>query len=103
MRMSDSELVAAIAARDAAALAVAYDQHAAALHAYSRSLLADPADAADTVQDTFIVAASKLGELRDPSRLRPWLFAVARNECCPLAAARFPPTRSPSPPPTRAS
>lgn len=64
MRMSDSELVAAIAARDAAALAVAYDQHAAALHAYSRSLLTDPADAADTVQDTFIIAASKLGELR---------------------------------------
>ena len=90
--MSDSELVAAISARDAVALAVAYDQHAAALHAYSRSLLNDPADAAYTVQDTFIIAASKLGELRDPSRLRPWLFAVARNECYrrPHGRARTP-------------
>jgi RNA polymerase sigma factor (sigma-70 family) len=92
MRMSDSELVAAIGTRDATALAVAYDQHAAALHAYSRSLLADPADAADIVQDTFIIAASKLDELRDPSRLRPWLFAIARNECYrrPRGRARTP-------------
>ena len=40
-----------------------------------------PADAADAVQDTFVIAASKLAGLRDQSRLRPWLYAVARNEC----------------------
>src|SRR5215469_14398892 len=39
------------------------------------------ADAADAVQDTFVLAASKLDGLRDPDRLRPWLYAVARNEC----------------------
>ena len=33
------------------------------------------------MQDTFVIAASKLGRLRDPERLRAWLFAVARNEC----------------------
>jgi RNA polymerase sigma factor (sigma-70 family) len=44
-------------------------------------MLSRPADAADAVQDTFVVAAAKLGRLRDPGRLRPWLFAVARNEC----------------------
>jgi RNA polymerase sigma factor (sigma-70 family) len=33
------------------------------------------------VQDTFVVAAGKLSGLRDPDRLRPWLYAVARNEC----------------------
>ncbi len=43
-------------------------------------MLADPADAADAVQDTFVIAASRLGGLRDPDRLRPWLYAVARNE-----------------------
>jgi RNA polymerase sigma factor (sigma-70 family) len=36
---------------------------------------------ADAVQDTFVVAAGKLGGLRDPRKLRPWLYAVARNEC----------------------
>ena len=51
------------------------------LFGYCQSLLRDPNDAADAVQDTFVIAASKLGGLRDPERLRAWLFAVARNEC----------------------
>jgi RNA polymerase sigma factor (sigma-70 family) len=78
--MRDSEIVAAIVAGDPAGLAAAYDNYAAPLHAYCRSLLAEPADAADAVQDTFVIAAAKVGELRDPDRLRPWLYAVARNE-----------------------
>ena len=36
---------------------------------------------ADTVQDTFVIAAASLGGPADPLRLRPWLYAVARNEC----------------------
>jgi RNA polymerase sigma factor (sigma-70 family) len=44
-------------------------------------LLREPADAADVVQDTFLIASDRLAGLRDPDRLRPWLFAVARNEC----------------------
>jgi RNA polymerase sigma factor (sigma-70 family) len=79
--MRDREIVAAIVAGDPAGLAAAYDCYAAALHGYCRSLLAEPADAADAVQDTFVIAAAKLGDLRDPDRLRPWLYAVARNEC----------------------
>src|SRR5215467_2966694 len=79
--MRDREIVAAIVAGDPAGLAAAYDSYAAALYNYCRSLLAEPADAADAVQDTFVIAASKLGGLRDPDRLRPWLYAVARNEC----------------------
>jgi RNA polymerase sigma factor (sigma-70 family) len=79
--MRDREIVAAIVAGDPAGLAAAYDSYAAALHAYCRSVLAEPADAADAVQDTFVIAAAKVGGLRDPDRLRPWLYAVARNEC----------------------
>jgi RNA polymerase sigma factor (sigma-70 family) len=79
--MRDREIVAAVVAGDPAGLAAAFDSYAAALHAYCRSLLAEPADAADAVQDTFVVAAAKLGDLRDPDRLRPWLYAVSRNEC----------------------
>ena len=79
--MRDREIVAAIVAGDPAGLAAAYDSYATVLHAYCRSMLAEPADAADAVQDTFVIAAAKLGGLRDPDRLRPWLYAVARNEC----------------------
>ena len=79
--MRDNEIVAAIVASDLDGLAEAYDKYAAGLYGYCRSLLREPADAADAVQDTFVIAAAKAAELRDPDRLRPWLFAVARNEC----------------------
>src|ERR1700743_205015 len=79
--MSDSEVVASIVAGHPEGLAAAYDKYAGDLYGYCQSLLRDPNDAADAVQDTFVIAASKLGGLRDPERLRAWLFAVARNEC----------------------
>ncbi|MGD0561306.1 MAG: sigma-70 family RNA polymerase sigma factor, partial [Streptosporangiaceae bacterium] len=79
--MRDSEVVAAIVAGDPAGLAAAYDKYAAPLYSYCRTLLREPADAADAVQDTFVIAASRLSALRDPERLRSWLYAVARNEC----------------------
>jgi RNA polymerase sigma factor (sigma-70 family) len=81
MRMRDTEVVASIVAGDPEGLAVAYDRYSGPLFGYCQSLLRQPEDAADAVQDTFVIAASKLGRLRDPERLRAWLFAVARNEC----------------------
>src|ERR1700736_1918424 len=79
--MEDPEVVAAIVAGDPAGLAEAYDKYAAPLHSYCPSMLREPADAADAVQDTFLVATAKLRDLRDPARLRSWLYAGARNEC----------------------
>jgi RNA polymerase sigma factor (sigma-70 family) len=81
MSKRDSEVVASIVAGDPNGLAAAYDQYAAALYAYCCTLLHEPADAADAVQDTFVIASSRLAGLRDPERLRPWLYTVARNEC----------------------
>jgi RNA polymerase sigma factor (sigma-70 family) len=79
--MEDPEIAAAIVFGDPAGLAEAYDRYAVPLYAYGCSMLREPADAADAVQDTFLIAAAKLGGLRDPAKLRPWLYAVARNEC----------------------
>jgi RNA polymerase sigma factor (sigma-70 family) len=79
--MQDRDIVAAIVAGQPGGLAAAYDRYAQPLHAYCCTMLGEPSDAADAVQDTFVIAAAKLGGLRDPSRLRPWLYAVARNEC----------------------
>src|SRR5450755_1526348 len=78
--MGDRDIVAVVAG-DPAGLAVAYDSYAVSLHAYCRALLADPAEAADAVQYTFVIAAARLGSLRGRGGLRPWLYAVARNEC----------------------
>jgi RNA polymerase sigma factor (sigma-70 family) len=86
--VQDGEIVAAIVAGEPDGLAAAYDRYAPALHAYCRSLLIEPADAADAVQDTFIITAAKVGGLRDPDKLRPWLYSVARNECFRRLRAR---------------
>jgi RNA polymerase sigma factor (sigma-70 family) len=79
--MQDREVVAAIVAGDPEGIAAAYDKYAMPLYSYCRSLLREPADAADAVQDTFLIATVKLGALRDPGKFRSWLYAVARNEC----------------------
>jgi RNA polymerase sigma factor (sigma-70 family) len=79
--MRDSEVVAAIVAGDPAGLAEAYDRYAAPLYHFCRTMLREPADAADAVQDTFVIAVPRVSGLRDPERLRSWLYAVARNEC----------------------
>jgi RNA polymerase sigma factor (sigma-70 family) len=79
--MEDRDVVAAIVAGDPAGLGEAYDRYASPLYTYCRSMLREPADAADAVQDTFVTAVSKLAGLRDPAKLRAWLYAVARNEC----------------------
>jgi RNA polymerase sigma factor (sigma-70 family) len=79
--MDDRGAVAAIVAGDTAGLVDAYDDYAAALYGYCRALLPDPQDAADAVQDTFVITAARVSALRDPGKLRPWLYAVARNEC----------------------
>jgi RNA polymerase sigma factor (sigma-70 family) len=79
--MHDSEAVAAIAAGDPAGLADAYDRYAGPLYAFCLGILREPADAADVVQDTFVIAVPRMSSLRDPERLRSWLYTVARNEC----------------------
>ena len=86
--MHDSEVVASIVAGDPRGLAVAYDRYADPLYKYCRTLLRDPADAADTVQDAFVIAASRLDGLRDPDRLRAWLYAVARNEALRILGSK---------------
>jgi RNA polymerase sigma factor (sigma-70 family) len=58
-----------------------YDKYAAALYGYCHWMLHDSADSARALQSTFVIAATTLGGLSEPSKLRPWLYALARNEC----------------------
>ena len=78
---SDREIVAAITAGDPAAIAMAYDRYAEALYGYSHWVLHDSAAATGALKDAFVIAVAMLSNLSEPSKLRPWLFALARNEC----------------------
>ena len=77
----DSEIVAAIMAGDDTGVAAAFGRYAQELYSYFRSQLAEPADSADAVQNTFVIASAEVSRLSQPDRLRTWLFALARNEC----------------------
>ena len=79
--MDDRALVAAMVSGDPRGLEGAYRRYADRIYTYCRSLLRDPDAAADAVHDTFIAAREHAGQLRDPDRLRSWLYAIARNEC----------------------
>ena len=77
---NDREIVAAITAGDPAGIAMAYDRYAEALYGYSHWMLHDSAAAAGALKDTFVIAAATLSNLSELSKMRPWLYALARNE-----------------------
>jgi len=72
----DAVLVARALAGDSLAEAQIYRRHARALGNLAARLLGSRADAEDVVQETFVTALERLGDLRDPARLRPWLTRV---------------------------
>jgi len=76
---SDADLVAAFRGGDTSAFATLYDRFADRIHTFAFTRLRNDADAADVLQDTFVRAATRIDQLRDPERFRPWLFAIARN------------------------
>lgn len=84
----DASLVAGVLAGDRQAFASVYEKYADRLHDFAFSMLRNPVEAQDCVADSFVVMAEKVGQLRDPSRLRPWLYAVVRNECLRTLRAR---------------
>jgi RNA polymerase sigma factor (sigma-70 family) len=78
--MDDREIVAAIAAGAPDGLSGAYDKYAESIYGYCRWMLLEPDDAAEAVRETFALAG-ELGKLRDPGKVRSWLFTTARIEC----------------------
>ncbi len=85
---TDAGLVAAMVARDPAGLDGAYRRYAHRLFSYARSIVGDADAAADVLQETFLIASQRVRQLRDPQRLGPWLYTIARNESRRLIRTR---------------
>ena len=77
---SDGQLALAAAAGDRGAFACIYDRYAHRLHDFCVGMLGDREAAADCVQDAFCTAVTCLSDLREPDKLRPWLYAIVRSE-----------------------
>jgi RNA polymerase sigma factor (sigma-70 family) len=86
--LDDASLARAAAAGDRPAFAEIYDRYADRLHDFCIGMLRDREAAADCVQDVFVTAATKLVQLREPDRLRSWLYAIARSEALARIRAR---------------
>lgn len=78
---TDAELVAGVLAADREAFAAVYDRYGNKLYDFAYSMLRQREDAADAVADSFVIVAERLNQLREPDRLRPWLYAIVRSEC----------------------
>lgn len=76
-----AELAASLADGDPTSLGLLYDDYSARLYTYACGLLRDQQLAADAVHDTILVAYERIEQLRDPSKLTAWLYAICRNEC----------------------
>ena len=87
-RMDDERLAGLVGAGDASAFETLYDRHHAPLLAFCRHMLGNRDDGEDALQQAFLRAHQALAGGRAPDRVRPWLFAIARNRCLTLIAAR---------------
>ncbi|MEV6692752.1 sigma-70 family RNA polymerase sigma factor [Micromonospora sp. NPDC051196] len=77
----DTALVEAMRRGERAGLEGMYRRYADRLYTYARTMVRDPEAAADAVHDAFLTAGQRIGQLREPDRLRSWLYAIVRNEC----------------------
>ncbi|HEX7133671.1 MAG TPA: sigma-70 family RNA polymerase sigma factor, partial [Iamia sp.] len=77
--VSDASLVARAQRGDDSAYAVLYERYEPVVSRIVTARLGDQGDPADVVQEVFTVAWCRLGSLRDPSRLRPWMSQIARR------------------------
>lgn len=95
--MDERRVVEALRARGTGGVAEVYDRYAGGLYGYCWWLLRDHGTAREALHDTLLAAAVHADALRDPRRLRPWLYALVRAECLrrspatPRAATGDPP------------
>ncbi len=80
-RDSDAGIAASIATGDQQAFAQLYERYSDRIYSYCVSVCGNRELAVDAMGDSFLLAFARVGQLRDQSKLRPWLYAIARNEC----------------------
>jgi len=86
--MDDAALVQAARSGDGSAWGAIYDRYADRLHDHCHRIVRDRDEAADALHDAFLAASAHLDQLRDPARLRPWLYSICRHEALRRARQR---------------
>ena len=72
--------------RDEVAFEALVARHGPMVLGVCRRLLADPHDADDAFQATFLVLVKKAGSIREPDLMGNWLYGVAHKVAAPARA-----------------
>ncbi|MEV0481548.1 sigma-70 family RNA polymerase sigma factor [Streptomyces sp. NPDC050508] len=78
-RIEDAALTLAAQAGDVAALGLLLERHRAGMRAVAVSVLGPGPDVDDVVQDAALTALRRVGDVRDPEAVGPWLRMIVRN------------------------
>ncbi|MGI6543535.1 MAG: RNA polymerase sigma factor [Limnochordia bacterium] len=78
---TDAELVVLLQARQSQAVEILLERYHGALLAYAFRLLADRQLAEDVVQEALISCLQNLDKLRDPAKLRSYLYRIVTHGC----------------------
>ncbi|MBT2291022.1 sigma-70 family RNA polymerase sigma factor [Paenibacillus albidus] len=75
------KIIERLLAKDESALRQLMDEYGDMLLRTACLLLKDRQTAEEAVQDTFIQAYAKIGQLQDPEHLKSWLLRIVINRC----------------------
>jgi RNA polymerase sigma-70 factor (TIGR02960 family) len=97
--MQTSDLIARASAGDHNAFRDLADAHSRELQVHCYRILGSVQDAEDALQETLVSAWRNLGDFRQRSSLRTWLYQIATNRCLSMlrAGSRRPRTATPLP------
>jgi len=79
--MTDSAIVKSVLGGHTEAYALLVDRYHERAIRYARSMLSDPRDAEEAVQDAFVRAYRSLGKYEDSERFGAWLMRILLNRC----------------------
>ena len=79
--LPDAELVAAARSGETASFGALFERHRTRLYATALAMTGFHADAEDAVHETFLIALTRIGELKRPEAVAGWMRAILQN-CC---------------------
>jgi RNA polymerase sigma factor (sigma-70 family) len=105
-QLPDEELTLLAQSGDTASLGLLLARHQAGMRAVALRMLGFGPDAEDAMQDAALTALRRIGDVRDPAAVGPWLRMIVRNACrmrlreasdVPLTEAFAVPSKDPTP------
>ncbi|MGX1884830.1 RNA polymerase sigma factor [Streptomyces sp. NPDC055287] len=88
--LDDATLVARVRDGDLRAFEVLVRRYQGPLYRLALRMLSSPSDAEDVVQEVFLTAWRRLGQLRENAAILGWLYRTTTNRCLNTIRARRP-------------